>query len=343
MKLALRWYGHEDPIALDSIRAIPVNGIVSALHDVPVGTPWLQGEVEKLRDEISAKGLRLEVIESIPVHEDIKLGRPSRDAYIDAFRQSIEAVGAAGVEVVCYNFMPVFDWLRTDLAKPLGDGSTTLSFEQETLDRVDFLEWARSLPGWAQTYSKEELKALRSEYAKIDNEKLWENLAYFLEHVVPVAASAGVRLAIHPDDPPWSVAGFPRIITSGSALRKVTDLVDDTANGVTLCTGSLGADPIEAELLPTTIRRLSGRIHFVHARNVTTVGERTFHESPHPCGDVDLPAVLRELRATGFDGTVRPDHGRMIWREKGRPGYGLFDRALGAAYLRGLWEANISY
>src|SRR5690606_18007491 len=156
----------------------------------------------------------------------------------------------------------------------------------------------------------------------------------------PAARAAGVRLAIHPDDPPWAVAGFPRIITSGNALRRVTQIVDSPANGVTLCTGSLGANPVEGAALPETIRGLAGRIYFVHARNVRVTGERSFHETAHPFGDRDLPAVIKALVDVGVDGPVRPDHGRMIWGEEGRPGYGLYDRALGAAYLRGLIDAQ---
>ncbi|MEF8940762.1 MAG: mannonate dehydratase, partial [Salinivenus sp.] len=160
---------------------------------------------------------------------------------------------------------------------------------------------------------------------------------YFLERVVPVAEAAGVRLAIHPDDPPWPVFGIPRIVTSGDALERITRLVESPANGVTLCTGSLGADP--AQDLPALARRLGDRVHFVHARSVRVTGPRQFHETAHPDGDVDFRAVLGALKTTGFDGPLRPDHGRMIWGETGRPGYGLYDRALGATYLRGLWEA----
>lgn len=341
MRMTFRWYGPDDPVSLRHIRQIPgVEGIVSALHHVPVGEPWSEKAVFRLREVVEEAGLRLEVIESIPVHEDIKLGRTSRDALIDAFAESVRAVGAAGVPVVCYNFMPVFDWLRTDLAMPLPDESTALSFEQEALERIDFSGGTGDLPGWAAAYSGEELEELRQAYGRIREDDLWANLAYFLERVVPAAEGAGVKLAIHPDDPPWAVAGFPRIITSGEALRRVTHLVDSTANGVTFCTGSLGANPTEAKRLPDTARMLAGRIHFVHGRNVSSVGAKAFHESPHPFGDVDLPAVVRVLRETGFDGPMRPDHGRMIWGETGRPGYGLYDRALGAAYLRGLWEGS---
>ena len=342
MQMTFRWYGNDDPVPLNYIAQIPgVEGIVSALHDVPVGEEWTTAGVEELRDTVAAAGLALSVIESIPVHEDIKLGRGDRDRWIENYCRSIHAVRKAGVRVVCYNFMPVFDWLRTDLDTRLPDGSTALSFSRDDMARIDFSRGTGELPGWAAAYSGEELAELRAAYAAIDDERLWDHLAYFLEHVVPEARSAGVRLALHPDDPPWPVAGFPRIITGAAAFRRVIDLVDDEANGVTLCTGSLGANPDEARRLPETARFLCsrGRIHFVHARNVTTTGEETFNEAEHPFGDVDLPAVLRALKEGGFDGPMRPDHGRMIWGERGRAGYGLYDRALGATYLLGIWQA----
>jgi mannonate dehydratase len=177
----------------------------------------------------------------------------------------------------------------------------------------------------------------------VDEERLWEHLAYFLERVVPVAESAGVRMAIHPDDPPWSIFGLPRIVTSAAALERLVRLVDRPANGVTFCTGSLGAAATND--LPSMARRLSelGRLHFAHCRNVKRTGPRRFQETSHPsaCGDVDMLAVLRALAEAGFAGPMRPDHGRMIWGEQGRPGYGLFDRALGAMYLQGLWEGIV--
>jgi mannonate dehydratase len=181
-------------------------------------------------------------------------------------------------------------------------------------------------------------------YTKIDDERLWDNLARFLEHVVPVAESVGVRMAIHPDDPPWPIFGLPRIITGAAALERLIRLVDSPSNGMTFCTGSLGASPDND--LPEMARRFGklGRIHFAHCRNIRRVGDRRFHEAPHPTeyGDVDMIEVLRSLAETGFDGPIRPDHGRMIWGETGRPGYGLYDRALGATYLYGMWEALTS-
>jgi mannonate dehydratase len=195
------------------------------------------------------------------------------------------------------------------------------------------------LPGWSAFYTADQLRGLLAAYQSVDAEQLWENLGYFLERIVPVAAGAGVVMGIHPDDPPWSIFGLPRIITDAAALQRVLGLVDHPANGLTFCTGSLGADP--ALDLPAMIRRFGARIHFAHCRNVKGTAPRSFHESAHPSrfGDIDMLAVLEAYRDVGFEGPLRPDHGRMIWGETGRPGYGLYDRALGAMYLNGLWEA----
>ena len=338
MQLTFRWYGPDDPVRLDYIRQIPgLRGIVGALSDVPVGAVWKREALARLQQRIEAAGLPFAVIESLPVHEDIKLGRPTRDRYIDHYARSLENAGALGISVVCYNFMPVFDWVRTDLARLLADGATGLAYDHEALARLDLSRGTGHLPGWATAYAAVDLARLRAAYAAVDAERLWDHLAYFLEQVVPVAEAAGVRLALHPDDPPWPVFGLPRILTDGAALVRVLALVDSPANGLTFCTGSLAPDP--ANDLPALIRRCAGRIHFFHARNIRRTGPRQFHESPHSEGDIDLFAVLRALHQAGFDGPLRPDHGRMIWGETGRPGYGLYDRALGAMYLQGLWEA----
>jgi len=343
MQLSFRWYGPDDPVRLEHIRQVPgVEHIVSALYDVPPGQAWPRDDLARLKERIADAGLRFRVIESIPVHEDIKLGRPERERYIDNYARSIERAGALGIEVVCYNFMPVFDWTRTDLARRLPDGSETLAYDHADLGDFDFSGGSGDLPAWA-SYSRAELEKLLNVYTEVSGDDLWSNLAFFLDRVAPVAERAGVKLAIHPDDPPWPVFDLPRIITGGAALERVTRLASgNAANGVCLCTGSLGADPEEAQALPDTARRLTDRVHFAHLRNVHTTGEKCFRETPHPGGDVDLGAVVRALREGGFDGPLRSDHGRMIWgeehREDVRPGYGLYDRALGATYLLGLWE-----
>ena len=339
MHMTFRWFGRDDPIPLAHIRHIPgVSGVVSALYDVPVGAAWSRERLERLKGEIEGAGLSFAVVESIPVHEDIKLGRPGRDRFIANYCESVHAMGALHIPVLCYNFMPVFDWLRTDLAQPLADGSTALAYDDRALAAVDLSRGTGDLPGWATAYDAEELERLLAAYRDVDAERLWDNLAYFLERVAPVAEHAGVRMAIHPDDPPWPIFGLPRIICRGRDLERLVALVDTPANGVTFCTGSLGADPEND--LPAMVRRIGARIHFAHCRNVRVTGERRFHETAHPsaCGGVDLYAVLRALSDVGFAGPMRPDHGRMIWGERGRPGYGLYDRALGAMYLQGLWE-----
>jgi mannonate dehydratase len=337
----VRWFGPGDPIPLAYIRQIPgVRGVVSALYDVPVGEPWSRERLGRLQAEIADAGLAFAVVESIPVHEDIKLGRPARDRLIDHYCASVCVMGELGIPVLCYNFMPVFDWTRTELARMLPDGSSALAYDDAALATFDLSHGTRDLPGWGAVYGAAELQALFAAYRGVDAERLWDNLAHFLERVVPVAERAGVRLAIHPDDPPWPIFGLPRILCRGADFERLVALVDSPANGVTFCTGSLGARPDND--LPALVRRLGalGRVHFAHCRNVRITGERRFHETAHPSaeGDVDMRAVLGALRDVGFTGPLRSDHGRMIWGETGRPGYGLYDRALGVMYLQGLWE-----
>jgi mannonate dehydratase len=339
--ITFRWFGQRDSIPLAYIRQIPaVRGIVGSLFDIPVGEAWTLDRVAHLRDQVEEHGMSLEVIESVPVHEDIKLGRSTRDWWIDNYCESVRNIGRAGVRVLCYNFMPVFDWMRTELARPLVDGSSALAYDDDALGRIDLSRGTADLAGWATAYSSRDLAALLDGYRSVNENALWENLAYFLERVIPAAASSRVRMALHPDDPPWSIVGLPRIITSGPALRRVIDTVEDPANGITFCTGSLAADA--ANDLGGIIRDVGGRgrIHFAHCRNIKRTGVRSFEETAHPSdqGDVDMRAVLTALNEAGFDGPIRSDHGRMIWGETGQPGYGLYDRALGAMYLHGLWE-----
>jgi mannonate dehydratase len=341
MHMTFRWFGADDQIPLNHIRQIPgVEGIVSALYDVPVGDVWPKQKIAALAESIDKAGMKFEVIESIPVHEDIKLGRSTRDRLADNYAQSVTNMGEVGVPVLCYNFMPIFDWTRTDLAMVQPDGSTALAYDETALSRIDLSRGTGDLPGWATAYDAATLNALLEAYKSIDEEKLWENLAYFLERVVPAAEAANVKMAIHPDDPPWAIFGLPRIITNAAAFDRLASIVDKPANGVTFCTGSLGASPDND--LPRMAATLAerGRIHFAHCRNVKRTGPRQFNEAKHPSqyGDVDMHAVLAALHSNGFTGPMRPDHGRMIWGETGRAGYGLHDRALGATYLLGLWE-----
>jgi len=342
VRMAFRWFGAHDRIPLRFIRQIPgVRSIVSALYDVPVGQAWPAARVQALRDEVEDAGMSLAVVESIPVHEDIKLGKPSRERWAEAYCASIAALGEAGVPVLCYNFMPVFDWTRTDLSYQLADGSTALAFNAEEAAAIDLSKGTSDLPGWATAYDADQLNALLHAYRHIDTEQLWDNLAWFIEQIVPAAEAANVKLAMHPDDPPWPIFGLPRILTDGNALRRFIDLSSSQAHGVTFCTGSLA--PTCARELPQIAYDLGkrGRIHFAHCRNVKVTGAQSFHEVAHPSenGDVNMIEVLRALMETHFNGWIRPDHGRMIWGEAGVPGYGLYDRALGATYLQGVWEA----
>lgn len=345
MKLSFRWYGEDDKVTLNQIRQIPgMHSVVTAVYDVPVGEVWSVESIEKLRQQTEKSDLHFEVIESIPVHEDIKLGKATRDLLIDNYCENIRRVAAAGVKCICYNFMPVFDWTRTQLDHELPDGSTSLVYYQEQVDAVNPLESDSdlTLPGWDASYTREKLKAVVAEYQAMTEEKLWDNLKYFLEKIIPAAAKCDVNMAIHEDDPCWSIFGLPRIITDEKNLDRFLSLVDDPHNGITLCTGSLGClDKNDVVKMAAKYAGM-GRIHFTHMRNVQVL-ENGFEERAHlsSCGSLDMYEIMKALYDNGFDGYVRPDHGRMIWGETGRPGYGLYDRALGATYLNGLWEAIV--
>ena len=343
MKLSFRWYGKDDKITLENIRQIPnMKSIVTAVYDVPVGEVWSRESISELKALTEAAGLDFDVIESVPVHEDIKLGKVTRDTYIDNYCENIKRLGEAGVKCICYNFMPVFDWTRTQLDHKLPDGSTSLVYYKEQVEKVNPLESDSdlTLPGWDSSYTREELKAVVAEYNKMTEEDLWENLKYFLEKIIPVAAEYNINMAIHEDDPCWSIFGLPRIITCEKNLDRFLGLVDDKHNGLTLCTGSLGCSASNDVVKMAKKYSEMGRIHFVHLRNVQIL-EGGFEERAHysPCGSLDMHGIVKALHDGGFDGYVRPDHGRMIWGETGRAGYGLFDRALGAAYINGLFEA----
>ena len=340
MKMTFRWYGPADPVSLAYIRQIPgMHGIVSAVYDIPVGEVWPVENIQALQQEIAHHGLTLEVIESVPVHEDIKLGKPTRDTLIANYAQTLRNLAQCGVTTVCYNFMPVFDWTRTDLAMTLPDGSTTLAFDVDAINRINPADGIQ-LPGWDASYQPEELQALLAEYANVSTEQLWANLDYFLQHIIPVAEAAGLKMAIHPDDPPRPIFGLPRIVKNQADLNRLLALVDSPANGLTLCSGSLGADCNNDLVAMVKDFAGRGRVHFAHLRNVKVNAAGDFHETSHRSADgsLDMAAILQAYFDAGFEGYVRPDHGRMIWGETGKPGYGLYDRALGAVYLNGIWE-----
>ena len=343
MKMSFRWYGSDDKVTLENIRQIPgMEAIVTAVYDVPVGEVWSRESIAALKKQVEDAGLLFEVIESVPVHEDIKLGKPTRERYIEDYCENIRRLAEAGIRCICYNFMPVFDWTRTQLDHRLPDGSTSLVYYKEQVDAVNPLESDSdlTLPGWDASYTREELKEVVAEYNAMTEEDLWENLTYFLQRIIPVAAACDVNMAIHEDDPCWSIFGLPRIITCEKNLDRFLKIVDDPHNGLTLCTGSLGCSAQNDVVHMAAKYAAMGRIHFVHARNVAVL-ENGFEERAHlsKCGSLDMYAILNALYKNGFNGYIRPDHGRMIWGETGRAGYGLYDRALGAAYLNGLWEA----
>ena len=340
MKMTFRWYGDNDPVTLEKIRQIPkMTGIVSAVYDVAPGGVWSEESIAALKKKAQDNGLEFEVVESVPVPEDIKLGNEKAPALIANYCENVRRLGAAGVKCICYNFMPVFDWLRSELEHKQADGANALAYDEATVLSMNPLESELSLPGWDESYTKEGLKALLEQYKEISEEQLWKNLETFLQAVIPVAEECGVKMAIHPDDPPWGLFGLPRIITNEQNLERFLKLVDSPANGLTFCTGSLGAS--KDNDLPKMAKKFASRIHFAHLRNILHTGDRCFEEVGHPteCGSLDMYGIVKNLLAGGFDGYVRPDHGRMIWGETGRYGYGLFDRALGAAYLNGLFEA----
>ncbi|MFB5191951.1 mannonate dehydratase [Alicyclobacillus fastidiosus] len=341
MKLTFRWYGDEDPVKLEYIRQIPgMTGIVSAIYDVPVGEIWPLEAILSLKEKIHRAGMELSVIESVPVHEDIKLGLPSRDQYISNYQQTLRNLAEAGVHTVCYNFMPVFDWTRSALSFPLDDQSTTLVYDHDVIRKMNPLNGDLKLPGWDTSYQNEALAELVNQYGQISEEQLWQHLEYFIRAIIPVAEDVQVKMAIHPDDPPWSIFGLPRIITNQDHLERFLRLYDSPYNGLCFCTGSLGASPQND--IPAMLRHFggAGRVNFVHARNVKITGDKSFREVAHlsDAGSIDMYEVMSALYEFGFDGPLRPDHGRMIWGETGRPGYGLYDRALGAVYLNGLYE-----
>jgi mannonate dehydratase len=343
--MTFRWYGESDPVKLEYIRQIPgLYGIVSAIYDVPVGEVWPLERLQALRARIEGVGLKFEVIESVPTHEDIKLGKTTRDRLISNFQQNIRHCAAVGVKVICYNFMPVFDWTRTEMAMELPDGSFTLAFDAKAVAKIDPKKGI-ALPGWDSSYKPEQLESLLAEYEVVDEEALWSNLEYFLKAIIPVAEEAGIKMAMHPDDPPRPIFGLPRIVKNREDLQRLVNMVDSTANGLTLCSGSLGADLCNN--VEALVREFGsqGRLHFGHLRNVKVEPDGTFYESTHrSCdGSLDMAAIVKAYHDIGFEGYVRPDHGRMIWGESGKPGYGLYDRALGAVYLNGLWEAISKY
>lgn len=349
MQMTMRWYGSKyDTVTLEQIRQIPgVTGVITTLYEKMPGELWTYDEIMDLKNEVEASKLSLAGIESVNVHDAIKIGTPDRDAYIETYIETLENLGKADIHLVCYNFMPVFDWTRTELARKRPDGSTVLAYTQEAVDKIKPEEMFESiqadsngtmLPGW-EPERMAKIKELFELYKEVDDEKLFANLKYFLERVMPVCDKYDIHMAIHPDDPAWSVFGLPRIIINKTNILRLMSMVDNPHNGVTFCSGSYGTN-LQNDL-PDMIRSLKGRIHFAHVRNLKFNSQNDFEEAAHLSSDgsFDMYEIMKALYEIGFEGPIRPDHGRMIWGEKAMPGYGLYDRALGATYLNGLWEA----
>lgn len=349
MDMTLRWFGKEyDSVTLEQIRQIPgVSGVITTLYGTKPGEVWSPEAIRALIQEVEASGLAVKGIESVNIHDAIKVGSPEREGYIANYIETLENLGEQGIKMVCYNFMPVFDWTRSDLAKPRPDGSTVLSYDNDLVEAINPEKMFESLdeksngyvlPGW-EPERMAHVKELFELYKNVDEEKLFENLVYFLKKIMPTCEKYGITMAIHPDDPAWPVFGLPRIVTNQANLLRLIEAVPSPCNGITLCTGSLGSNP--ANDIPAIIRALKGHIGFAHVRNIKYIGKGKFDEAAHLSSDgsLDMFAIMKAFYDIGFDGPMRPDHGRAIWGEVSIPGYGLYDRALGACYLNGLWEA----
>ena len=349
MEMTLRWFGTgHDSVTLENIRQIPgVKGVITTLYDTKPGEVWSQEKIHALKEEVEAAGLKISGIESVNIHDDIKIGLPTRDQYIENYIQTLENLGKEDIHMVCYIFMPVFDWTRTNLAKPRPDGSTVLAYDQKVVDTIDpqvFFDQTDAnsngyvMPGW-EPERLGKVKELFEAYKDVTAEDLFNNLVYFLKAIMPVCNKYNINMAIHPDDPAWRVFNLPRIITNKENILKMMKAVDDPHNGLTFCTGSLGTDLNND--LPGIIRALPGRIHFAHVRNLQHFAPGLFEEAAHLSADgtFDMYEIVKALYDIGFEGPIRPDHGRTLWGEVCMPGYGLYDRAMGACYINGLWEA----
>ncbi len=392
MEQTWRWYGPDDPVTLNDIRQAGATGIVTALHQIPIGEVWPADAIRERKRLIETddsvtppkrRGLVWSVIESVPVHEDIKMGLPTRDRYIEHYRQTLRNIGQSGVHCVCFNFMPVLDWTRTDLAYELEDGSKALRFDADEFAAFDLfilqrpgaaqtytekqIQSARQrfgtmspaqkallqhniiagLPGGQQGYSLAEFQAKLDAYQQVTEQKFRENLAYFLRAIVPVAETAGVKLAIHPDDPPCPLFGLPRIVSTEEDLRQLCSVHDSVYNGFTLCTGSLGVRSDND--LVGLVKRLGSKLNFAHLRSTQRDENGSFFEAAHLQGDVDMFRVIREIlkeqrkrQALGRSDTIIPmraDHGHTILddlKKETNPGYSAIGLLRGLAELRGL-------